>query len=285
MPENIVLRLTPEELYLLQSALGIDELPGFDSDLLAKLDDVQREQALATADHTLRARGLVGWDETRHRMVNPTLAALLLDYAHPRYTLFVDTYIASTRVAPFLYIFGSPDNIGGQAIYEQCEPEPDVLQLRILASYEELEQRLYPKLPQEQRGAAYLQGRIVQRELNAGVKVARENPTLAQQIFSISLESPAATELAIAYHEPQVVQYMARWKQTPTMDHPTPNVALTILQGPKRSYLLWVEEPSPGEMAMVMVQRASAELLQSYLTRLLPPRPTNNENARGFGRD
>src|SRR5689334_19781980 len=90
--------------------------------LLAGVDEASRAQALTCADHSLRARGMVGWDDRARRSIAPMIASILLDYAQPRYTLFVDTYLVSTRAMPFLYVFGE------HATYEQCQPEPDVLQ-------------------------------------------------------------------------------------------------------------------------------------------------------------
>ncbi|MBV9713365.1 MAG: hypothetical protein JO011_20880 [Ktedonobacteraceae bacterium] len=247
---------------------------------------------MRTAAHTLRARGLVGWDETQRPCINPAVSEMLLDYAHPRYTLFGDTSVASTRVIPFFYI------VGKQAIYEQCQPEPDVVQLRIL-SQEELWKRLYPDLRQEEPseekdpdgvGSPFTspsnqephgvgvpftspstQGQIIQSILNEGVKLAREDQERASQLFSNSLPQPLAEKLAAAYHKPLVVQYIARWEQVPTQKHPTPDAALTILQGPEQSFLLWVEELHKGKQAPVAVHLAANNLLQTYITQVLPP--------------
>ncbi len=277
MSEPILLRLTAEELCLLQGALGIDVFPGFEANLLSELDDVQRTQALRTAAHTLRARGLVGRDETSRPRINPVVAEILLDYAQPWYTLFVDTYVVSTRVLPFLYV------VGKQAIYEQCQPESDVVQLRVL-DQEKLWKRLYPKLEQQEPsddiepnsvGVPFIspswQGEIIQSVLKAGVEVARENEEAASRLFSNSLSQPLAERLAAAYHDPKVVQYMARWEQTPTQEHQLPEVALTILQGQEWSFLLWVEEPQKGDEARVVVRPATHNLLQACIMQLLPP--------------
>jgi len=265
MSEPILLRLTAEELSLLQSALRIDKLPGFELDLLSELNDTQRTQALRTAAHTLRARGLVGWDGTSRPRINPAVAEILLDYAHPRYTLFVDTYVASTRVIPFLYV------IGKQAIYEQCQPEPDVLQLRLL-NQEQLWKRLFPELEQHaSSGREDLQGAIIQSVLNEGVEMARENVEAAHQLFSDFLSQSLSERLAAVYHDPKVVQYIGRWAQTPTREHPLPDAALTILQGQEETFLLWLEEPQKGDEARVAVRLAARNLLQAYIMQVLPP--------------
>ncbi len=265
MPESIILRLAAEELCLLQSVLQINELPGFEANLLSELDDTSRVQALRTAEHTLRARELVGWDEIQRPHVNPVVAEVLLDYAHPRYTLFVDTYLTSRRVMPFFYV------VGEQAIYEQCQPEPDVVQLRVL-DQEELWKRLYPKLEQnEAPDGEAVQGEIIQSVLNKGIEVAREDTEAASRLFSASLPQPLAEKLAEAYSEPDVVQYIARWEQVPTEEHPAPDAALTIVQGSASSYLLWIEEPNKGQEARVAVRPAIRTLLQSYIMQMLPP--------------
>lgn len=266
MAKPILLRLAVEELCLLQKALGIEELPGFEANLFSMLDDAQRVQALRTAAHTLRARGLVGWDETAHPRMNPVVAEMLLDYAHPQQTLFVDTYVVSTRAIPFLYV------VGKQAIYEQCQPEPDVLQLRILLDEEQLWRRLFPKLEQKEPMSGEMwHGKITQNMLYKGVEVAREDQEAACQLFSNFLTLPLAARLAEAYHDPKVVQYMGRWEQTPTQQRLFPDAALTILQGQEWSFLLWVEEPQKGDEALVVVQPAENNLLQAYILQVLPP--------------
>lgn len=167
-------------------------------------------QAFITAEHTLRGRKLVGWGDAQQRVIYPTLAQILLDYAHPRSTLFVDTSLVFTRVLPFFYVFGE------HAIYECCQPEPDVLQFRVLTSRDELEMWLYPDLGEREQAAEdSLQGYIVQKVLQEGVKVAREDKGAAALLFAGALSQALAEQLAEAYHAPKVVQYMARWSQAP----------------------------------------------------------------------
>src|SRR5579859_7611136 len=113
---NAPIRLSPEELYLLQRALGIECLSGMKPDILEGLSDEQRQVALVCADHTLRARNWIGWRDAQERVIHPVLATILHDYANPRHTIFVDTLVDSRRVMPFLYIFGE------RGIYEQCQP-------------------------------------------------------------------------------------------------------------------------------------------------------------------
>jgi hypothetical protein len=123
---NTPIRFAPEELYLLQRALGIDALPGMKPDILDGFSEEQKQEALICADHTLRARNWIGWRDARERVVNPVLAAILRDYADSHHTIFVDTLVNSRRMMPFLYVFGE------QGIYEQCQPEDNVLQFRVL---------------------------------------------------------------------------------------------------------------------------------------------------------
>jgi hypothetical protein len=266
MSEPILIRLTQPELALLMRSLKIETLPGIADDLLAGLNEEQRKEALAVAEQTLRARRFVGWDSDLQRVINPLLANLLLDYAHPNATIFVDTGLPTGRGIPFLYVFGE------QVIYEQCQPEPDILQFRVLTSTTELEQRLSPRLPEEEVAQPDLwQGQMRQQLLNEALSLVSQDEDAARRSFESALSSELAQALAAAYHAPRVVQYMACWNNVPTKENPLPRAALTILQGSEHAFLLWVEEPELGKEALVHVEAFSAASLSSYVQRIVSP--------------
>lgn len=263
MANPLPIRLTQAELQLLLYALEIETLPGIAPDLLAGFDEGQRRVALKVADQTLRARLYVGWNSDFQHVINPALADLLLDYAHPTATIFVDTGLPTGRAMPFLYVFGA------RGIYEQCQPEPDILQFRALSGSEELERRLSPRLAEEHvTRPERWQGQIEQRVLNGVLHLVSEDVNLAQHYFATVLSSELAQALAEAYHEPRVVQYIACWGYSPSTEQLELREALTILQGEARAFLLWVEEPELEEASPVHVELFSAERLRQYIKQM-----------------
>lgn len=280
MPDPILIRLTQPELQLLMRSLKIKTIPGIADDLLTGLNEEQQKEALVVAEQTLRARRFVGWDKDLQRVINPWLANLLLDCSLPDHTLFVDTALPTGRGIPFLYIFGK------QSIYELCQPEPDVVQFRIVGSTEELEQRLSPRLQEVlpmERG--FWNGRIKQKLLNTALRVVGQDEESAFRSFKIALPFELAQALAAAYHAPRVVQYIARWQAVPTQEQPGPQAALTILQGAEQAFLLWVEEPERGEESPVSVELFQKALLRRYIKQLVSPTVEEHVNLptfRGF---
>ena len=265
MPDPILIRLTQPELELLMHSLNIASLPGIADDLLVGLNEEQQKGARASAEQTLRARRFVGWDSDLQRVINPLLANLLLDYALPTATLFVDTGLPAGRATPFLYVRGQ------QGIYEQCQPEPDILQFRVLSNSEELERRLSPHLPEERFAQPeHWQGRIMQRLLSNVLRLVSRDENSARRYFEAVLPSELAQALAVAYHAPRAVQYIACWHTIPTKEHPAPRAALTILQGSEHAFLLWVEEPERREAAMVHVEPFLTASLSKYIKKIVP---------------
>jgi hypothetical protein len=271
VPDPILIRLTQTELQLLLRSLEITTLPGIADDLLAGLNEEQQKEALVVAEQTLRARRFVGWDKDLQRVINPFLANLLLDCTHPDYTLFVDTALPTGRGIPFLYIFGK------HGIYEVCQPEPDIVQFRIVGSTEELERRLSPRLPEVLPAeSGFWSGRIKQKLLNTSLSLAGQDEEAAFRSFKTVLYFELAQALAAAYHAPRVVQYIARWQAVPTKEQPRPQAALTILQGSEYAFLLWVEDPERGEESPVSVELFHSDSLRRYIKQVVPPK--NGEN-------
>lgn len=265
MSDPFLMRLTQPELLLLLQALELETLPGLTSDLLAGLDDGQRTMALRVADQTLRARRYVGWSSHTQHVVNPALADLLFDYADPIATLFVDTALPTGRAMPFLYVFGT------QRIYEQCQPEPDVLQFRVLPSSGELEQRLIPRLVETQVSQPERwQGQISQRLLLDLLQRIRKNDVFVRQVFEAVLPSELAQALAAAYTTPQVIQYLACWTPVPDTEHPEPQASLTLVQGETHAFVLWTNRAkTQQEDAFVHVSLFSAATVRHYIKSLL----------------
>lgn len=264
MSDLLQVRFTQAELQLLLHALEIETLPGLATDLLAGFNEEQRKTALIIADQTLRARRFVMWNSDSQHVINPTLASLLLDYARPSATLFVDTRLPTGRAMPFLYVSGK------QGIYEQCQPEPDVMQFRVLASSTELEQRLSPHLPDENPPQSERwQGQIKQRLLNEVLRLVGQNEDAARRSLATVLSLELASALASAYHAPLVVQYIACWHSIPTQIHAEPQTALTILQGATHAFLLWVMEPELGETSLVRIDPFSTNMLRHYIQQIV----------------
>jgi hypothetical protein len=263
---NALLRFAPEELYLLQRALRIEVLPGMKPDILEGFSEEQKREALACADHTLRARNWIGWQDAQQRVINPALATVLSDYASPLHTIFVDTQIGSKHVMPFLYVFGE------QGIYEQCQPEDNVLQFRLLQDRQALVQRLSPRsIAEPATDSVGVRGKIKQCILTEGLKGIHKDIEITRLCFARSLPAILAADLALAYQQPRLVQYLACWDKTPSHDHTSPLVAFTILVGQKQTHVLWVEEPAQRDNAVVTIMPATSQLLAVCIEELLPP--------------
>lgn len=265
LPDSLLLRLTQAEVSLLLHILDLSTLPGLAADLLEGLDEAQRRVALSVAEQTLRARCLIGWTGDKRRVLHPGLASLFRDYACPLSTLFVDTALPAGRGIPFLYVFGQ------QGIYEQCQPEPDIVQFRALTDRDEMVQRLSPRLPERlladpERWC----GRIQQCVLNSALRIVRHDRQGACRLFASTLPLQLAEALAEAYHAPRVVQYVACWQTVPGAEQRVLQAALTIIQGPKQTFLLWVEQPEQGETSLVQVRPYFSNILRHYIERLVP---------------
>lgn len=264
--EPTLVRLAQAELQLLMQFLGIETLPGIAADLLPEMNAEQRAASLAVAEQTLRARHFIRWGNDAQRAVDPWLANLFLDYARPHSTLFVDTALSGTRAMPFLYVSGQ------QGIYEQCQPEPGVLQLRVLNDSAELEQRLFPRLAEmKPREPACWQGRISQKLLNEVLPLVSHDERTAQRRLASVLPAELAVALVAAYREPRVVQYLACWLNVPTREHSEPRSALTILLGTQHAFLLWKGESERGITTDVDVELFSVHALRAYIKQLAFP--------------
>ena len=252
-------------------SLEIKTLPGIADDLLTGLNEEQQKEALVVAEQTLRARRFVGWGKDLQRVINPLLTDLLLDCTHPGHTLLVDTALPTGRGIPFLYIFGD------HGIYELCQPEPDIVQFRIVGSTDELERRLSPRLSEVRpKESGFWSVRIKQKLLNTALGVTGQDEEAALRSFRAALPFELAQVLAAAYHAPRVVQYIARWQAVPTKEHPRPQAALTILQGSEHAISLWVEEPERGEESPVSVELFQGASLHRYIKQVVPSK--NGEN-------
>jgi len=262
---NAPIRFALEELYLLQQALNIEVLPGMKPDILDGFSQERRQEALTCADHTLRARNWIGWRDANERVIHPVLVTTLRDYASSHHTIFVDTLINSRRAIPFLYVFGE------QGIYEQCQPEDNVLQFRLLEDCREVRRRLSPRsIVEATQDQVNVRGTIKLSTLKEGLKMVREDVETAHGCFAKALPDILAADLACAYHEPKIVQYLACWNKSPSSDHSDPLVTFTILVGPKQVYVLWVEEPAKGDDALVRAMPATSQLLNICIEKLLP---------------
>lgn len=88
--EYLSIRLGHEELVILLGILKASTLPGLEDDLLEGLSEEQKEASLATAERSLRARGIINFDEEDERIkVEPLTLALLGTCVYPQSTTSV----------------------------------------------------------------------------------------------------------------------------------------------------------------------------------------------------
>jgi hypothetical protein len=86
MADALLVRLAREELVYILRALQIDAIPGLGPQPLGPLTSEQRAAVMDMADRTLRARGIVIWQDAGAREVNASISGLIRTYAQPRFT-------------------------------------------------------------------------------------------------------------------------------------------------------------------------------------------------------
>jgi hypothetical protein len=120
MAESFAVRLAREELVYLLRALRIAEIPGAPIPLLGDLDADHTAEALAIADRTLRARGVVRWKDAADRDLDPLIAGVLRNYAAPQVFLALTLRPQSAPPSAVFYSFT------GQIVVLQTQAEPGV---------------------------------------------------------------------------------------------------------------------------------------------------------------
>ncbi|HTK09388.1 MAG TPA: hypothetical protein VL485_19615 [Ktedonobacteraceae bacterium] len=257
MSNSVLLRFANEEMIYLLRALQITDFPGLDPEPLKNMADSEKSLLMMAADHALRARGLIRWQGETEREVDPFVARVLLACARPRYTLFIDM-----RDSQLLHIFGP------ETIVEQCEPEPQVQQYLVMASWEDFSTRLQSLLTHKYgNGSVPLPGGQISRDLWVeALSVAQTDSAWANALLNRSLPPQTANALLAILHDPQQIQYLALWKQTPAAGQSAPIAALTIVVGHNQLILLHQDSP---DTPLLEVIPASAEQAWEHVTRML----------------
>lgn len=263
MSDHLLLRFANEEMICLLHLLHIPDFPGLAPEPLKSLTESEKALLISSADHTLRARGLVQWRDGTERAIDPLVSNLLQECARPRYTLFLDMLEAGSSIRQRLYLFGEKVTV------EQCEPEPGVQQYLLLSSREDVAQRLLASILLEQaEGSALLPGGELEADLwKQALKLAFQNPVRAASLLATRLPNQTAQAIAAAIHDLQQVQYLALWKQTPSGLREDPLRAMTLVRGQNQFFLLWMEDPENG---LLQALPANAETVWKYLARLIP---------------
>lgn len=263
MSNNILLRFSDEEMMYLLRALHVGDFPGLEADALNKTVDEQTSLVLDAADHSLQARGFVQWQSATERIILPLVRKVLLDCAQPRYTLFLEKLSVGSATTKALFIFGA------EVIVEQSEPEPHVQQYLIIATHEDLTQRLQTLIAEENAHPTTILpgGRLPLDLWKEVVKAAPENEAAAGNLLARSLPRQTASALAAAVHQARSIRYLTSWKQTPTAESHTPEKRLLIVTGSSQRFLLWQEAP---EHTHFIVLPNGAEKLQACVERIIP---------------
>ncbi|HET8840611.1 MAG TPA: hypothetical protein VFN35_04050 [Ktedonobacteraceae bacterium] len=264
MAEGVLFRFANEEMVYLLRALHIVDFPGLAPDPLKELEDSQKSSLMQIADHTLRARGLVHWRGETEREIDPLITKLLLQCARPEHTLFVDMMDTSSAAKKLLYIFSE------QVIVEQQECEPQVQQYLVVPARDAFIKRLHTLVIQEQNSlsSSLPGGHINQYFWLEALNIARSDEDRASALLAKSLPRQTASALAAAVHNLQRIEYLALWKQTPSLGKRYPARTLTVVTGNGQLILLWWEEPGKS---LLQVIPASVEQAKEYISLLLPP--------------
>lgn len=264
MAEAILLRFAREELVYLLRALKIATLTGLGSNPMGDLDDDHQALALAVADRTLRARGVVHWDTSQERSIDPLVAGLLRDCARPDYSLAVEIRREEQPLVQYRYAFT------GHVVIEQSLPEPGVHQWVALATRGDVLDRLNKLVGVSPTLAGIGQPSQISLKLLMKVRaMAPTDPNEARRLLGASFPRETASSLVSALATPGAVHYLALWKGAPDQPTEHPPIAnLTVLMGQQHLFYLLQQ---PGEIGPVEVAPTTAAHIPQQIEHLLTP--------------
>ncbi len=264
MAEALLLRFAQEELVYLLRALKIPTLTGLGPRPLGDLDADHQALAMAVADRTLRARGVVRWDTSQERSLDPLAAGTLRDCASPDYSLAVEVRQPNQPALQYRYSFTR------RVVIEHSLPEPGVHQFVALSTRADVLERLgrLVSYPAEVAGG----GQPVQISLNRLTQaraIAATNPDEARRLLGSGPPIEIIPGLVSALAAPDVVEYLALWQGAPDQpaEHP-PSASLTVLQGKQRLFCL---RQQGGENAPVEVIPTTAAQVSEHIEQLVAP--------------
>lgn len=150
MADALVVRLAREELVYLLRALAIPAIATLEPGPLITLEGEQLALALAVADRTLRARGMVRWGGAEQRTPDPVIVGLLRALGNPGYTLILDVRRTVEAAQPGGRPAQASQPIAQRLVYtfatyaaiEHTHPEPGVHQFVALATAQDAFLRL-----------------------------------------------------------------------------------------------------------------------------------------------
>lgn len=273
MPDMLLMRFAQEELIYLQRALEITVFPGFEASSFAKLDEDHQALALAVADRTLRARGVVRWDGATQRDVDLIAAGMLRDHTHSHFTLLTDITRKGQPDRRFLYTCTKTSAI------EHSKPEPGIHQFIGFPTAQALVKRLSAMLDlQEAQESQGRSGWISKERWAAALEIAPANVGQALYIVSAQLPEEIARSFAAALYSPTLMYHLALWKGVPDQStKPRPEMALTILQGKTDLFLVWQSDQNAVQLEIIPARVKQAwEYVKKILRAALAVLPTAN---------
>ncbi|HLY32084.1 MAG TPA: hypothetical protein VKQ36_13725 [Ktedonobacterales bacterium] len=249
MADALVIRLAREELVYLLRALRIPAIATLEPGPLITLEGDQLALALAVADRTLRARGMLHRGSAEQRQPDPVVVGLLRGLGQPRYTLMLDVRRSpeSTKAGSatsgqteekplaqrLIYSFAS------YAAIEQTQPEPGIHQFVALATPQDAFLRLHELIEvadadgsggtqTPNAGAANgARGQLPQGEIGSDLLgevnrlLAAGNTSGAQQALTKEVSPTLAQGLIAALASPRSFAQFALWPGLPlTMSAP-----------------------------------------------------------------
>lgn len=246
MSNTLLLRFAQEELVYLLRALQIGKFPGLQEKPLGNLDADHQSLALAVADRTLQARGIVIGEGSQERRVDPVAAGLLRDCAHPTYTLLADVIRSKQVYNRYLYTFSTYSAI------EHSLVNPGIHCFISTSSRTETIERVSAALHLEANDEVTFDAgtnsesyriSMSSERLNAARVALSTDPGKAAQLLASELPDEIAGDLIAVISEPRLTLSLALWLGIPDeTKNRVPETTLSMLQGETKLFLLQQEQ-------------------------------------------
>ncbi len=261
MSQALVLRFGQEELIYLLRALRLESVGDVTRNSLGSLDDDHKALALAVADRSLRARGVIHWTSAAERDVEATAADVLRACSQPQYTLVVDMRDEQPATVWVRYAFAA------QRVIEQSEPEPGVYQFIASGDRNDLLNRISTITRFENAAEAHGPAQPLSRALfDSALTAASQDREHARQTLARELHGETAALLADTMAANGAMRSIV-FVQTSSAGQGT-RQAIVALQG---QHHVWIAEGPDDREARWTITPGSDALLRARLEAVLEP--------------
>lgn len=270
MADAFRIRLAQEELVYLLRALKLPSLPGLGASPLGALDTDHQALALAVADRTLQARGVVTHVFEQQRRLDPIVAGLLQACSQARYLLsFATRHTAPAGVAAILTGFSE-----GLAV-EQSLVAPGIHEFLALGTAGDVIARL--QLPLHLTDTPAGPGEPARMRAALLTEALREPHPHADALrlqLHAELPAPTADGVASVLLAPsRLYQLALTVSEAPSAAAApgAPRAALTIVQSATGLYVFASDAEAGSDASSVVVMPATPAQARAAVERLIQP--------------